>query len=233
MPLEEKNPDSNTILKNVKKPTEPKQKSSTTPAKTTPAKKPATKTKSNQLNSKENQTKLTDFLKGKSTKPRETESELKVKSPKLKLPQFKISPAELVISPKPTMASSSTSTSPVTRSKSALMVKDTTCTVKQTINKPQKNGKSPAKKICLIKSEDSEQNKCNKGISCDMDGDIHREDDDLLIKSLTLSAEQLKLKETDTGLFWEQTAEAVRVDLAEYLEDNKGVCLKKIKRLLV
>jgi len=226
MPLEEKNSDSNTVLKNARKPTESRPKTATTtPAKTTPAKKSASKIKSNPLNSKENQTKLTDFLKTKSTKVKENEPEPRVQSPKSKTAELEKSPVKVVTSPKPTVSHSSTPTSPITRSKSALLMTATTSAV----NKVQKNGKSPAKKICTVREEEKS---CNKGISCNMDKEIHDEDDDSLVKSLTLSAEQLKLKETDRELFWEQAAEAVRVELAEYLEDNKGVS-KKMRLLWV
>jgi len=229
MPLEEKNSDSNTVLKNARKPTEPRPKTTTTtPAKTTPAKKSTSKTKSNPLNSKENQTKLTDFLKTKSTKVKENEPEPPVQSPKSKPAELENSPAKGVTSPKPTVSHSSTSTSPITRSKSALLMTATTSAV----NKVQKSGKSPAKKICTVREKEVEEKTCNKGINCDMDKEIHDEDDDLLVTSLTLSAEQLKLKETDRELFWEQAAEAVRVELAEYLEDNKGVS-KKMRILWV
>lgn len=56
---------------------------------------------------------------------------------------------------------------------------------------------------------------------CDLDQEQHDAEDKVFVKTLKLSKEQLRLKESNPELFWEQAAEAKRVELAEFLEDNK------------
>lgn len=79
--------------------------------------------------------------------------------------------------------------------------------------------RSPPKKLKTSTSD--------MAISCDLDQERHDAEDKVFLKTLKLSTEQLKLKESNPELFWEQAAEAKRVELAEYLEDNKQVDILK------
>jgi len=87
-----------------------------------------------------------------------------------------------------------------------------------TIKVPVKIRKSPAKRLCNV-IRDSDRN--NKSIMCNLESESQEKEDNELIEKLELNEEQLKLKETDKDMFWEQVAEAVRVELNENLEDNK------------
>ena len=90
-----------------------------------------------------------------------------------------------------------------------------------TVKVPVKIRKSPAKRLCNV-IRDSDRN--DKSIMCNLESESQEKEDNELIEKLELSEEQLKLKETDKDLFWEQAADAVRVELNENLEDNKEVC---------
>ena len=87
-----------------------------------------------------------------------------------------------------------------------------------TVKVPVKIRKSPAKRLCNV-IRDSDRN--DKSIMCNLESESQEKEDNELIEKLELSEEQLKLKETDKDLFWEQAADAVRVELNENLEDNK------------
>lgn len=70
-----------------------------------------------------------------------------------------------------------------------------------------------------------EQSKtCETGTSCDLYTDFTNEDEKLLEK-IELTAEQLKLKETDKNAFWKSVAETFRVDLSDALADNEDVIM--------
>lgn len=69
-----------------------------------------------------------------------------------------------------------------------------------------------------------EQSSCEMGTSCDLYTDFTNEDEKLLEK-IELTAEQLKLKETDKNAFWKSVAETFRVDLSDALADNEDVIM--------
>jgi len=81
------------------------------------------------------------------------------------------------------------------------------------LTKADTKTKSPAKKIKVASKE--------QGNSCNLDKESHEEEDKVLIKTLNFTKEELELKETNDELFWEQTAEKIREQLSENLEDNK------------
>jgi hypothetical protein len=67
-------------------------------------------------------------------------------------------------------------------------------------------------------------------IGCDLESEIN-EDDELLLKELDLTEEQLKLKESNKQEFWKSVAETTRVDLQDLLDDNQEVNKIISKRL--
>lgn len=65
-------------------------------------------------------------------------------------------------------------------------------------------------------------NKCEIGISCNLENEINH-DDEFLLKKLNLTQEQLELKETNLNAFWKSVADTLRTDLSDLLDDNKEV----------
>ena len=78
--------------------------------------------------------------------------------------------------------------------------------------------RSPPKKLKTVSTSEM-------ATGCDLDQEARDIEDKVFLKTLKLSKEQLKLKESNPELFWEQAAEAKRVELEEYLIDNKQVKL--------
>ena len=63
----------------------------------------------------------------------------------------------------------------------------------------------------------------DKSIECDLTDEMSPEDEELILKHLNISAEDLKLKKENKDLFWQKVAEKVRGQLSETLEDNQQV----------
>lgn len=129
-------------------------------------------------------------------------------------PKQKATSASSLKAPAPGRASATKAVSPkqtVTVSTSAVP-KTTPVTTNESTSTTTR---SPPKKLKTSTSD--------MAIGCDLDQERHDAEDKVFLKTLKLSKEQLKLKESNPELFWEQAAEAKRVELAEYLEDNKQV----------
>ena len=72
----------------------------------------------------------------------------------------------------------------------------------------------------------------DKSIECNLTDEMSAEDEELILKHVNMSAEDLKLQKENKDLFWQKVAESVRGQLSETLEDNQQVSysfLLKIK----
>lgn len=91
----------------------------------------------------------------------------------------------------------------------------------ENINKPAKVAASTSVITRSKKVPSPQKDTTDRGMCCNLDKELNDQEDTNLIKSLKMSKAQLKLKDTDTELFWEQAAESIRSELEENLEDNK------------
>lgn len=64
-----------------------------------------------------------------------------------------------------------------------------------------------------------------KSIGCDLTDEVSAEDEQLILKHVNMSAEDLKLQKENKDLFWQRVAESVRDQLSETLDDNQQVVL--------
>jgi hypothetical protein len=64
---------------------------------------------------------------------------------------------------------------------------------------------------------------CDKSIECNLTDEMSAEEEELILKHVNMSADDLKLKNENKDLFWQKVAECVRDQLSETLEDNQQV----------
>jgi hypothetical protein len=84
--------------------------------------------------------------------------------------------------------------------------------------------KTKPKSLKVSNKETTRNKEIDQATSCNLEQELDRELDESLLKSLNLSEEKLKLKETNPDLFWEQIAEIIRENLSDTLDDNLQVC---------
>lgn len=216
----------------------------THPLKTKPSEKPINKKGPSQKKSnstKENQTLMTNFLKGNklSTAGKEDQKpqEDKILEPtkpvenKITKNDEEVNREEKILAVEDKTNNEEIKTETLTKTTSTATTSTSPSKTADTINEANKllsppkvksynTRKSPAKRLCNV-IRDSDKN--DKSTCCNLDDESQEKEDSELFKKLEITEEQLKLKETDKDLFWEQTAEAVRVELNENLDDNKEV----------
>jgi hypothetical protein len=96
-------------------------------------------------------------------------------------------------------------------------------------NEELTNNKSKSQKLQKNRAQKSDSKLKNqeKSIGCNLDDDFNKIDEELILKNVNLTEEDLKLKEINNGLFWKQVAESIRRELSESLEDNQQVILSR------
>ena len=63
----------------------------------------------------------------------------------------------------------------------------------------------------------------NKSTGCNLDEDFDKDEENFILSNVKLTADDLKLKNENSDLFWQKVAETVRAELSETLEDNQQV----------
>ncbi len=96
-------------------------------------------------------------------------------------------------------------------------------------NEELTNNKSKSQKLQKNRAQKSDSKLKNqeKSIGCNLDDDFNKIDEELILKNVNLTEEDLKLKEINNGLFWKQVAESIRRELSESLEDNQQVIFSR------
>jgi hypothetical protein len=96
-------------------------------------------------------------------------------------------------------------------------------------NEELTNNKSKSQKLQKNRAQKSDSKLKNqeKSIGCNLDDDFNKIDEELILKNVNLTEEDLKLKEINNGLFWKQVAESIRGELSESLEDNQQVIFSR------
>lgn len=66
-------------------------------------------------------------------------------------------------------------------------------------------------------------NKKDAEVECNLENELSQ-DDEVLLKKVNLTQEQIKLKGENQEAFWKSIAETLRSDLRDALDDNQEVC---------